>query len=154
MSRSTGRTTPPRRFASRFTIPGSVSRPRLFPTCSSPLPRPMNRQPGAMAARDWVWPSPAASSKRWVVVSPFAAGRTWFRLLLQRLLPRQAIAENIDATERASLRGLRALIVDDNETNRKVLYHRLERWGVVNMAWPTVPPRSMPCVAPTPPAAL
>ena len=47
---------------------------------------------------------------------------------------RQAIAENIDAAERTSLQGLRALIVDDNETNRKVLYHRLDRWGVVNLA--------------------
>jgi signal transduction histidine kinase/AmiR/NasT family two-component response regulator len=47
---------------------------------------------------------------------------------------RQAIAENIDAAERASIQGLRALIVDDNETNRKVLYHRLDRWGVVSLA--------------------
>ena len=33
-----------------------------------------------------------------------------------------------------SLRGLHALIVDDNETNRKVLHHLLDRWGVTDLA--------------------
>jgi signal transduction histidine kinase/response regulator of citrate/malate metabolism len=49
-------------------------------------------------------------------------------------LAKQAIMEDFDAPERASLQGLHALIVDDNETNRKVLHHRLDRWGVVNLA--------------------
>jgi signal transduction histidine kinase/response regulator of citrate/malate metabolism len=45
-----------------------------------------------------------------------------------------AAAEKIHDTERASLKGLRALIVDDNDTNRKVLHHQLARWGVANLA--------------------
>jgi signal transduction histidine kinase/response regulator of citrate/malate metabolism len=48
--------------------------------------------------------------------------------------PKQSITESFNAAEQASLQGLRALIVDDNETNRKVLHHRLDRWGVVNVA--------------------
>ena len=47
---------------------------------------------------------------------------------------RQAVAENVDGAERASLQGLRALIIDDNETNRKVLFHRLKRWGVFSLS--------------------
>jgi two-component system, sensor histidine kinase and response regulator len=38
--------------------------------------------------------------------------------------------------ERESLKGLRALIIDDNETNRKVLHHQLARWSVSNEAVP------------------
>ena len=49
-------------------------------------------------------------------------------------LARQATADDFDASERENLQGLRALIVDDNETNRKVLHRRLDRWGMVNLA--------------------
>jgi two-component system, sensor histidine kinase and response regulator len=45
-----------------------------------------------------------------------------------------AAAEKSPDAERASLKGLRALIVDDNDTNRKVLHHQLARWGVANLA--------------------
>jgi signal transduction histidine kinase/CheY-like chemotaxis protein len=45
-----------------------------------------------------------------------------------------AAVEKGHDTERASLKGLRALIVDDNDTNRKVLHHQLARWGVANLA--------------------
>jgi len=42
----------------------------------------------------------------------------------------------IEPAERPDLRGLRALVVDDNETNRKVLHHQLNRWGVDNETVP------------------
>jgi len=45
-----------------------------------------------------------------------------------------AAAEKNHDAERTSLKGLRALIVDDNDTNRKVLHHQLARWGVANLA--------------------
>ena len=49
---------------------------------------------------------------------------------------KHAAEENGDDAERASLNGLRALIIDDNETNRKVLHHQLDHWGVANLAVP------------------
>ena len=49
---------------------------------------------------------------------------------------KHAAVENGDDSERASLNGLRALIIDDNETNRKVLHHQLDHWGVANLAVP------------------
>jgi signal transduction histidine kinase/response regulator of citrate/malate metabolism len=48
-------------------------------------------------------------------------------------LKHAVIAESNDV-ERASLKGLRVMIIDDNETNRKVLHHQLDRWGVENLA--------------------
>jgi signal transduction histidine kinase/response regulator of citrate/malate metabolism len=50
------------------------------------------------------------------------------------LFQKQAVAENFIAAERASLKGLRVLVVDDNDTNRKVLHHQLNSWCVANMA--------------------
>jgi signal transduction histidine kinase/response regulator of citrate/malate metabolism len=47
---------------------------------------------------------------------------------------KQPAAETTVTVERASLPGLRALVVDDNETNRKVLQHQLTRWGVEILA--------------------
>ncbi|HZL46590.1 MAG TPA: response regulator [Opitutaceae bacterium] len=47
---------------------------------------------------------------------------------------KQAAAETCDGAERASLKGLRALVVDDNDTNRQVLHHQLNRWCVGNLA--------------------
>jgi PAS domain S-box-containing protein len=39
--------------------------------------------------------------------------------------------ENADITSDSDLNGKRALIVDDNATNRKILQHYLQHWGVV-----------------------
>ncbi|HEX5009476.1 MAG TPA: response regulator [Planctomycetota bacterium] len=50
----------------------------------------------------------------------------WFTVRL-RLQPQVAD----EATVLPSLKGLRALVVDDNKTNRVVLQRQLERWGVL-----------------------
>ncbi len=47
---------------------------------------------------------------------------------------KQRIAAGSTPAQPASLRGLRALIVDDNDTNRMVLHHLLRRWGVEHEA--------------------
>jgi signal transduction histidine kinase/response regulator of citrate/malate metabolism len=51
-------------------------------------------------------------------------------------LKHATVVEKEDDAERASLHGRRALIIDDNETNRKVLHHQLNHWGVTNLAVP------------------
>ena len=48
----------------------------------------------------------------------------WFNLPL-------AIAEHADTEQLQDLSGKRALIVDDNATNRKILHHYLEHWGML-----------------------
>jgi CheY-like chemotaxis protein len=52
---------------------------------------------------------------------------------------KHALAKENDNAELANLKELRAMIIDDNETNRKVLHHQLNHWGVANMAVPDGP---------------
>ena len=62
-----------------------------------------------------------------VVSVPGASSTFWFKL---RMLKQPADAKAAARTERQML-GLRALIVDDNATNREILGHQLEAAGVV-----------------------
>ncbi|MDT8421898.1 MAG: response regulator [Desulfuromonadales bacterium] len=50
----------------------------------------------------------------------------WFELTLEKTTATQVVAR---APEHA-LQGLRGLIIDDNETNRKLLEHQLSSWGL------------------------
>ncbi|MDQ5828846.1 MAG: response regulator, partial [Actinomycetota bacterium] len=51
----------------------------------------------------------------------------WFEVPFARSLESARIA----AVPRTDLRGLRALVVDDNETNRKILHHQVTSWGMM-----------------------
>ena len=51
----------------------------------------------------------------------------WFEVPCARSLESARIA----AAPRTDLRGLRALVVDDNETNRKILHHQVTSWGMM-----------------------
>ena len=64
------------------------------------------------------------------------AARSTSRSVLQ---PSPKIAEVLPAGI-AALAGLRALIVDDNDTSRRILDEMLTRWGMVTTAVPDGPP--------------
>jgi CheY-like chemotaxis protein len=62
------------------------------------------------------------------VESVLGQGSTfWFTVRLQQ---QSAEAQARVMSPRLSLQGLRALVVDDNATNRTILYHHLTLWGL------------------------
>ncbi len=54
----------------------------------------------------------------------------WFVLPLEK--QPEGARRRVEAVPRADLRGLRVLIVDDNEVNRKILQEQLAAWGMTN----------------------
>jgi PAS domain S-box-containing protein len=58
--------------------------------------------------------------------TPGQGSTFWFTASFERQSQNETAAE----TERANLASLHALIVDDNETNRKILSHQLSSWGM------------------------
>ena len=107
-------------------------------TCSTRSPRPTPRRPGSTAAPGSAWRSARRSSRPWAArsatprtpaaaaSSPFTACSTTVRR--RRLGDRSGSAADARARER--LAGLRALVVDDNETNRLILREQLAWWRV------------------------
>jgi CheY-like chemotaxis protein len=53
----------------------------------------------------------------------------WFALPLEK---QPEGAQRPALAPRADLRGLRVLVVDDNETNRKIVHHQVTSWGMEN----------------------
>jgi len=108
-----------------------------------------------MAARDWASQSPVRiveSNGRGI---PSAASSAMARFSVSTSSwPDRRPLTILTLPSGENLQGLRALIVDDNETNRKVLHRRLDRWGVVIWRLPTVPTRWTPSGPQMPPTVL
>lgn len=61
------------------------------------------------------------------LISNTGEGSTfWFTASFER----QPVSANIPDTLPIDLKGMRVLIVDDNETNRRILEHQVQSWGV------------------------
>ena len=58
---------------------------------------------------------------------PGAGSTFWFALPLEK---QPEGAHQLPSTPRANLRDLRVLVVDDNETNRKILHEQVASWGM------------------------
>lgn len=65
------------------------------------------------------------------VISTTGQGATfWFTARFEK----QISIATVETTTPASLENLRALVVDDNATNRKILAHQLSSWGIIHDA--------------------
>jgi CheY-like chemotaxis protein len=102
---------------------------RLF----NPSLRPMLLQPASTEAPAW-----ALYLKQLVELmggeigvesTPWRGKHLFLHLAVGEAIGRRAAARFDSPSE---LRGLRVLIVDDNETNRKVLHHQLSSWDMKN----------------------
>ena len=63
--------------------------------------------------------------------APRTGSRFWFTV---RLYPAGPVPEPAVERGTAELRGLRALVIDDNATNRRILAETLQRWGIESTA--------------------
>ena len=63
-----------------------------------------------------------------VTSKPGEGSTFWFTAKFEK----QPIEEAVSTTNLSDLHNLRALIVDDNTTNRKILAHQLTSWGMVH----------------------
>jgi CheY-like chemotaxis protein/HPt (histidine-containing phosphotransfer) domain-containing protein len=59
---------------------------------------------------------------------PGVGSTFWFEVALAK----SAEGARISTTPRTDLRGLRVLVVDDNDTNRKMVHHQVTSWGMEN----------------------
>jgi PAS domain S-box-containing protein len=59
--------------------------------------------------------------------TPGTGSTFWFAVQLERQL--SGTASSVD---RSDLQGMRALVVDDNKTNRRIFHHQLKTWGVTS----------------------
>jgi signal transduction histidine kinase/DNA-binding response OmpR family regulator len=66
------------------------------------------------------------------VESASGEGSTFFFILPLKKQPEGAQLQAASALRGADLRGLRVLVVDDNETNRKIVHGQLISWGMSN----------------------
>ena len=72
----------------------------------------------------------AMGGKMWVESEAGAGARFYFSLLTEAALP----IPSAGTAQRAELRGKRALLVDDNLTNLRILSLQSERWGMTQFA--------------------
>jgi PAS domain S-box-containing protein len=63
-----------------------------------------------------------------VISAPGQGATFWFTARFEKQVAKESVATAVPA----SLENLRALVVDDNATNRKILAHQLDSWGVVH----------------------
>jgi two-component system, sensor histidine kinase and response regulator len=63
---------------------------------------------------------------------PRAGSNFWFTLSLKKQPEGAQERQAALASLTTDLRGLRVLVVDDNETNRKIVHHQLISWGMSN----------------------